>query len=80
MHNQSSTHNHSPIQAQIDDLQSRVAFQEETLQTMSDLVAGQAEELHLARQHIQLLNQKLNELLQGDIKSSSQLDERPPHY
>lgn len=71
----------STLQAQIDDLQSRAAFQEEALQVMSEQIAKQAEELLLARDHIQLLNQKLNEFLaQADAKSSAPVDERPPHY
>lgn len=74
-------HSISAVQAQIDDLQSRAAFQEEALQVMSEQIARQAEDLLLARNHIQLLNQKLNELLaQADDKSSAPVDERPPHY
>lgn len=68
-------------QVQIDDLQSRLAFQEDALQVMSAQVAGQADELLLAREHIRLLNHKLNELLaQVDAKASEPLDECPPHY
>ena len=68
-------------QMQIDDLQSRLAFQEDALQVMSGQMAEQANELLLAREHIQLLNQKLNELMaQMDVKSSEPLDECPPHY
>ncbi len=66
---------------QIADLQTRLTFQEDTLQVMSGQMALQAQELHLARQQIQLLNQKLNELFyQLEQRSSAPTDERPPHY
>lgn len=74
--------NSSATQAQIDELQSRVAFQDDALHTMSEQIAGQAEQVRLAHEHIRLLNQKLNEILAqaDDPKSSSSVDERPPHY
>lgn len=69
------------LEAQVIDLQTRLAFQEDTLQTLSGQMAVQAQELQLARQQIRLLNQKLNELfLQLDPKAAQPLQERPPHY
>lgn len=71
----------SAAQTQIDELQSRLAFQDDALQIMSEQIAGQADHLRLLQEHIRLLNQKLNELLaHGDAKSSASIDERPPHY
>lgn len=72
---------HTAMQPQIDDLQARVAFQEDALHVLSEQLAVQAEALQLAREHIHLLNQKLNELLtQADDKNGYPRDERPPHY
>jgi SlyX protein len=66
---------------QIADLQIRLAFQEDTLQQMSGQMALQAQELQRARQQIQLLNEKLNELFnQVDQRGAAPADERPPHY
>lgn len=66
---------------QIADLQTRLAFQEDALQEMSNQIALQAQELQMARQQIQLLNQKLNELFnQLDQRAAAPADERPPHY
>ncbi len=66
---------------QIADLQTRLAFQEDALQEMSNQMALQAQELQMARQQIQLLNQKLNELFnQLDQRAAAPADERPPHY
>lgn len=69
------------LAVQVIDLQSRLAFQEDALQSLSGQMAMQAQELQLARQHIQMLNQKLNDLfLQLEQKLAEPLQERPPHY
>jgi SlyX protein len=69
------------LSTQVIDLQSRLAFQEDALQTLSGQMAQQSQDLRLARQHIQLLNQKLNDLLrQPDPSAMDSLQERPPHY
>lgn len=66
---------------QIADLQTRLAFQEDALQVMSGQMALQAQELLTARQQIQLLNQKLNDLFhQLEQRGAAPADERPPHY
>lgn len=66
---------------QIADLQTRLEFQEDALRVMSGQMALQAQELQTARQQIQLLNQKLNELFnQLDQRGAAPADERPPHY
>jgi SlyX protein len=66
---------------QVIDLQSRLAFQEDVLQTLNAQIALQAQELQQAQQHIRLLNQKLNDLfLQLQQRAADPLQERPPHY
>lgn len=72
--------NSDAAQAQIDDLQTRVAFQEDALQVLSDQIATHAEQLRLAREHIQLLNQKLNELSAQAESKTGVAEARPPHY
>ncbi|MCR6651593.1 MAG: SlyX family protein [Cellvibrionaceae bacterium] len=57
-----STDSQAALAEQIVDLQSRLLFQEDALQEMSAQMALQAQELQVARQHIQLLNQKLTDL------------------
>jgi len=75
------TNSFETLEVQVIDLQSRLAFQEDALQALSGQMAVQAQELQLARQHIQMLNQKLNDLfLQLEQKSPDLLQERPPHY
>jgi len=66
---------------QIADLQARLAFQEDALQTMSAQMALQAQDLLTAREQIQILNQKLNDLFyQLEQRGEALPDERPPHY
>lgn len=76
-----STDSQAALAEQIVDLQSRLLFQEDALQEMSGQMALQAQELQVARQHIQLLNQKLTDLFfQLEQRGAAQTDERPPHY
>lgn len=69
------------LSQQLVDLQSRVAFQEDTLQALNDQLVEQGAMLQTQSLHIQLLNKKINDLMQqlehldGPIKT-----ERPPHY
>lgn len=62
------------------DVQMRLTFQEDTILQLSNQMAKQAEELHIAQGHIQLLNQKLNHLLATVDEQNPIVDQRPPHY
>ena len=67
--------------AQVIDLQNRLTFQEDAFQEMSRQMALQAQALQAAQQHIQLLNQKINDLFfQLEQKTPDLIQERPPHY
>jgi SlyX protein len=65
----------------IEDLQSRLAFQEDALQFLSDQMAKQDKALREAELHITYLKQKIDTLQpeQSMALFSSSL-ERPPHY
>jgi len=66
------------LQSSIEDLQSQLAFQEDTIQTLSDLVHRQQQQIdHLAKQE-QSLKERLQQVV--DESSPSIVDERPPHY
>ena len=66
---------------QVIDLQNRLTFQEDAFQEMSRQMALQAQALQAAQQHIQLLNQKINDLFfQLEQKTPDLIQERPPHY
>ncbi|MFA7554762.1 MAG: SlyX family protein [Spongiibacteraceae bacterium] len=66
------------LKQQIDDLQSQLAFQEDTLQLLNDIVTRQQRQIE--NLHEQYHGQK-NQLdaLSHEISSDSPI-ERPPHY
>ena len=70
------------VQRQLVELQSQLAFQEHTVQSLNDALAVQQQEILLLRQQLALLKQRQDE-------HSAQLDtahgggavqEKPPHY
>jgi SlyX protein len=69
------------LKARIDELETRVAFQEDSLQSLDEVIAEQ--DLRLSKQQMQmkLLAEKFKAIEtkwdQPDIASGS---ERPPHY
>ncbi len=68
-------------QAQVEDLQSRVSFQEDTLQVLSEQLAQQGSELQTLRTQMQILNKKMGDLLQQlEAQAGPAASERPPHY
>ncbi len=72
----------SEVQAQeIVDLQIRVAFQEESLQTMGEQMAELTFALQLASKQIQLLSDKIKNGT-GGVEEGNEMssDDRPPHY
>lgn len=63
------------------DLQTRVVFQEDTLQELNRVVALQDQEIRQLKEQMLLLAKRLDDFVysqeQGGIKP---VDERPPHY
>ncbi len=59
---------------QIAELESRVAFQEEAIDKLSDVVARQERDLERLTRMVQLLN---SEIKSGGIEDN---DQPPPHY
>lgn len=62
----------------INDLESRIAFQEDALDKLSDVVAHQELELEKLTRMIRLLNEKIQQVSLGE--SNSGADVPPPHY
>lgn len=67
-----------------EDLQSRLAFQEQTLADLNDVVARQAEQIGRLEQQLRALAGKYRDLRDAVEQSpgdgDSPVDERPPHY
>ena len=66
-------------EARIEELEMRLSFQENALQTMSDEMAKQQQQIELLMQEVKRLNKALQTA--SLAPSSNQADELPPpHY
>lgn len=68
-------------QQRIDELEMKVAFLEETVDALNSQMADLTQQFDLARQAMQMMNKKLEQLQadDGQVKDSSQ-EAPPPHY
>ncbi len=70
------------LRSAVEDLQSQLAFHEDTVQTLNDALASQQQEILLLRRQLELLK----ELQDQQGRALDQLpdlpaaDEKPPHY
>lgn len=65
------------------ELQSQLAFQEDTLQALNDTLIHQQQRIDAMEQELSLHRQKLVELMEAladRASASPAMDERPPHY
>lgn len=70
------------LRQQLTEVQTQLAFQEDTLQTLNDALALQQQEILLLRRQLELLKLRQDE---GAAQSERDqpggpVDERPPHY
>ena len=66
------------MQKTIEDLQSRLAFQEDTIDHLNQTVAQQDRAIELLQQQVQYLYDQLKQL--SEQRSEQQQNEIPPHY
>jgi SlyX protein len=67
------------LRAQLIELQTQVAYQEDTLTALNEAVAGQQQDILVMRRQLQLLKEQLQaQDLAAD--SSAPPLEKPPHY
>ena len=67
-------------QERIDELETRVAFQEDTLDKLNDIVSAQALEMQKMTRMIKVFSQQVKSLT-NDMPTSGPEDEAPPpHY
>ena len=65
----------------VNELQSKLAFQEDALTSLNDVVIGLQRDLTELRQLMMVINQRVSD--QGDIinaELSDNIDSPPPHY
>jgi len=69
------------LSQRIADLESQLAFQEDTIGTLNQLVTQQADELQRLQRSMQLVLKKFQQLDTNDgATSSDPAQEIPPHY
>ena len=64
------------------ELQSQLAFQEDTVQSLNDAMSAQQQEILLLRRQLELLKQRQDEqaVRHETDEASGPQDEKPPHY
>ncbi len=67
------------MESRLNDLETRVAFQDDLLETLNTIVAGQQQQLDLMQREIRLLYEQIKSLSPSDIGGDAE-QERPPHY
>ena len=67
------------IEARMDELETRLAFQDDLIGTLSDQVARQELDLRKLWEAKQLLKKQLSELSPSNIRSEAD-EAPPPHY
>ena len=70
------------LREQLIDMQSQLAFHEDTVQALNDAVSQQQQEITVLRRQFELLKLRQDEQTAAadDQSASSPAQERPPHY
>ncbi|RUO63527.1 SlyX family protein [Pseudidiomarina insulisalsae] len=70
------------ILTQLADLESRLAFQDDTIETLNQLVTQQSDQLQRMEQQLKLLGRRLQQMQERNDEGQplSAADEIPPHY
>ena len=67
------------IQEQVMSLEIKLAFQDDLVETLNQIVIGQQQQLDLLQQQVQLLYQQLKLLQPSNIADLAE-EAPPPHY
>lgn len=72
----------SDLEEQLIDVQTRVAYQEDTLTQLNDVITKQDAEIMQLKQQMRLLAQRLDELMRDPAQGGENeiINDRPPHY
>lgn len=68
------------LSKRVDDLESQLAFQEQTIDELNQLVTQQSHELTTFKRHLQLLASRLSQMRDQQSENTTIVDEKPPHY
>ncbi len=61
------------------ELQTQLAFQDQTIAELNDVLTSQQQQIDLLRLEIKMMKEKLG-MQEDRIETSPSQDERPPHY
>lgn len=67
------------LKRQLEEVQTQLAYQEDTVQTLNDALALQQQEILLLQRQLQLLKQRQDEQGPGSDAPAG-AEEKPPHY
>lgn len=73
----------SPLsESRLSNLESRLAFQDDLLDSLNSIVARQQQQIGVLQQQVRLLHEQLHLLAPADGEGAavSPAEERPPHY
>lgn len=62
------------------DVQSQLAYQEDTVRELNEALALQQQEILVLRRQLQLLKQRQDEHSPGDSTGTAVAEVKPPHY
>ena len=62
----------------LDSLETQLAFQEDTISELNDLLTQQGNELQRIQKHLMIVAERLQQIPEGN--NQNPIDERPPHY
>ncbi|EEB77055.1 MAG: SlyX family protein [Halioglobus sp.] len=65
---------------QMVELQTQVAFQEDTVSVLNNAVTAQQKEILVLREQLELLKQRQDETIAQVDQAGPVVDEKPPHY
>jgi SlyX protein len=68
------------INEKIIEIETKMAFQEETIEQLNDVIIGQQKTLDTLKQQVIQLNTKIKEESQQWQSDNNPTDETPPHY
>jgi SlyX protein len=82
MSNSASNDQNQSLTDELIELQTRVTFQEDTLQQLNTIVTQQDQEIRQLHLQLQMLAKRFDDSLfqQEQQGGSKVVDERPPHY
>ncbi|MDD5034030.1 MAG: SlyX family protein [Methylococcaceae bacterium] len=62
------------------EIETKLAFQEEAIQTLNEVLCGQQKQIAQMEVTIKLLIDRIKQLLADAETHNKPVDERPPHY